>query len=228
MRRGETRATVRMPDGRNGRSEKLRNVATSERTNERDDEARRERIFKTTLKTKRKRKTLFLAFSTRKGGTGKTTPTVLAASYPHYVLGYNVAVADCDRPQHSVAEMRERDAERVASDEHYKRMAHAQFSTLKKKAYPVEASKAIDAVGTAETLSADARRLGLHIFRPARHAERRRRGEDRRGDGLRVRARRRRPHHVGKHAAIRDADKRQPDRDRKKQRQGTAFGVEHG
>ena len=35
MRRGETRATVRMPDGRNGRSEKLRNVATSERTNER-------------------------------------------------------------------------------------------------------------------------------------------------------------------------------------------------
>ena len=47
-----------------------------------------------------KEKTKFVAFSTQKGGAGKTTLTVLAASYLHYVKGFNVAVIDCDYPQH--------------------------------------------------------------------------------------------------------------------------------
>ena len=32
------------------------------------------------------KKPIFIAFSTQKGGVGKTTFTVLAASYLHYVL----------------------------------------------------------------------------------------------------------------------------------------------
>ena len=36
-----------------------------------------------------KEKTKFVAFSTQKGGAGKTTLTVLAASYLHYVKGFN-------------------------------------------------------------------------------------------------------------------------------------------
>ncbi len=51
-----------------------------------------------------KEKTKFVAFSTQKGGAGKTTLTVLAASYLHYVKGFNVAVIDCDYPQHSIVE----------------------------------------------------------------------------------------------------------------------------
>ena len=39
---------------------------------------------------------IYLAFSTQKGGAGKTTLTVLVASYLHYVKGYDVAVIDCD------------------------------------------------------------------------------------------------------------------------------------
>ena len=35
---------------------------------------------------------LYVAFSTQKGGVGKTTFTVLAASYLHYLKGYDVAV----------------------------------------------------------------------------------------------------------------------------------------
>ena len=50
-----------------------------------------------------KKKTMNVAFSTQKGGAGKTTLTVLVASYLHYVKGYNVAVIDCDFPQHSIA-----------------------------------------------------------------------------------------------------------------------------
>ena len=46
---------------------------------------------------------LYVAFSTQKGGVGKTTFTVLAASYLYYLKGYDVAVVDCDYPQHSIA-----------------------------------------------------------------------------------------------------------------------------
>ena len=42
----------------------------------------------------------YVAISTQKGGAGKTTLTVLVASYLHYVKGYNVAVVDCDFPQY--------------------------------------------------------------------------------------------------------------------------------
>ena len=56
-----------------------------------------------------KKKPVFIAFSTQKGGVGKTTFTVLAASYLHYLKGYNVAVVDCDYPQHSINMMRNRD-----------------------------------------------------------------------------------------------------------------------
>ena len=34
----------------------------------------------------------YVAFSTQKGGVGKTTFTVLAASYLHYLKGYDVAM----------------------------------------------------------------------------------------------------------------------------------------
>lgn len=83
------------------------------------------------------KKTLNVAFSTQKGGAGKTTLTVLVASYLHYVKGYNVAVVDCDFPQHSIAEMRERDLKMVEDDEYYKLMAYTQFTALGKKAYVV-------------------------------------------------------------------------------------------
>ena len=43
---------------------------------------------------------LYVAFSTQKGGVGKTTFTVLAASYLYYLKGYDVTVVDCDYPQH--------------------------------------------------------------------------------------------------------------------------------
>ena len=52
---------------------------------------------------------IYLAFSTQKGGAGKTTLTVLVASYLHYVKGYDVAVIDCDYPQCSIYKMRKRE-----------------------------------------------------------------------------------------------------------------------
>lgn len=54
-----------------------------------------------------KRDPLFVALSNQKGGVGKSTFTVLLASYFHYLNGYNVLVVDCDYPQHSISTMRD-------------------------------------------------------------------------------------------------------------------------
>ena len=54
-----------------------------------------------------KKEPLFVALSNQKGGVGKSTFTVLLASYFHYLKGYNVLVVDCDYPQHSISTMRD-------------------------------------------------------------------------------------------------------------------------
>lgn len=82
-------------------------------------------------------KTRFVAFSTQKGGVGKSTFTTLVASLLHYRLGYNVAVFDCDFPQHSLVQMRERDLKAVMQDQGLKKIAQRLFTSIGKKAYPV-------------------------------------------------------------------------------------------
>lgn len=96
---------------------------------------------------------VYAAFSTQKGGAGKTTMTVLVASYLHYVKGYNVAVIDCDYPQHSIRQMRERDFKMVEQDEHFKGMAYEQIARLGgKKFYPVMESSPQEALNDARIL----------------------------------------------------------------------------
>ena len=78
-----------------------------------------------------KKETLYVAFSTQKGGVGKTTFTVLVASYLYYLKGYNVAVVDCDYPQHSISAMRKRDTEQVNGDDYYNSLLSTSQSTGK-------------------------------------------------------------------------------------------------
>lgn len=88
------------------------------------------------------KKTLKISFSTQKGGVGKSTMTTLLASVLHYRLGYNVMVIDCDFPQHSLSNMRERDKKTIMQNEHHKKVAVKQFQAINKKAYPIIKSKA--------------------------------------------------------------------------------------
>lgn len=99
---------------------------------------------------------IYLAFSTQKGGAGKTTLTVLVASFLHYVRGYNVAVLDCDYPQHSIVEMRRRDLKQIKDDEYYRGLAYAQFTRLNKKAYPVIESSTERSIEDAERITSQA------------------------------------------------------------------------
>lgn len=97
-------------------------------------------------------KPLFIAFSTQKGGVGKTAFTVLLASHLHYLGGKSVAVIDCDFPQHSIMEMRKRDQELIIADPYYKRLAFEQFKGINKKAYPVVGSTPEQAIEDAQKL----------------------------------------------------------------------------
>ena len=58
---------------------------------------------------------LCIAFASQKGGVGKSTLTVLAASWLHYLHGIRVAVVDCDYPQHSILKLSNRDKAVVQS-----------------------------------------------------------------------------------------------------------------
>lgn len=87
-------------------------------------------------------KPVFVAFSSQKGGVGKSTFTALAASTLHYRLGYNVAVFDADFPQHSLMKMKTRDLSMVMENDFLKKAAFRQFTTINKKAYPILQHKA--------------------------------------------------------------------------------------
>lgn len=80
---------------------------------------------------------VFVAMSSQKGGVGKSTMTVLLAGYFHYVMGYNVAVVDCDYPQFSIKALRSRDTQNVEKNVNLQRMLCGQFDRTGKKAYPV-------------------------------------------------------------------------------------------
>ena len=49
---------------------------------------------------------LFVAVSNQKGGVGKSALTVVLSSYLHFEKNLNVAIIDCDSPQHSLVRMR--------------------------------------------------------------------------------------------------------------------------
>lgn len=99
-----------------------------------------------------KKEPLFVAFCTQKGGVGKSAFTVLMASYFNYVLKKNVAIIDCDSPQHSINEERERESRLVTNDPFYRQLAYRQFSEDSRGVYPIIASNTMDAPLTAKKL----------------------------------------------------------------------------
>ena len=99
---------------------------------------------------KTRKKTLKISFSTPKGGVGKSTMTVLLASVLHYRLGYNVLVMDCDFPQHSLANMRERDLKTIMQNDYHKKVAMKLYLRINKKAFPIFSCKAEDSLAKAQ------------------------------------------------------------------------------
>lgn len=83
------------------------------------------------------KKPILVAISSQKGGVGKSTMTILLASYLHYLKGYNVAVIDCDSPQHSLFMERNRELKDYEEDQFLKKILYDSFVKNQKRAYPV-------------------------------------------------------------------------------------------
>ncbi len=112
-----------------------------------------------------KKKPVFIAFSTQKGGVGKTTFTVLTASYLHYACGYNLIVVDCDYPQFSINAMRQRDAQGVDRNPALQELAATQFSELQKPTYNHPLCHGRGSRGYGQGISGDARvGYGFRLF----------------------------------------------------------------
>lgn len=88
----------------------------------------------------------FVAFSTQKGGAGKTTLTVLTASYLYYARGLKVLVVDCDYPQYSIEEMRERDKELIEYSPVFKKQFTDNLRLTKLGPYPLLTAKPEEAM----------------------------------------------------------------------------------
>lgn len=77
-----------------------------------------------------------ISICNQKGGVGKSSLTVLLASYLHYTLGHDVLVMDCDYPQWSVHAQRERELSVLENSKYYKLMLIRQFKARAVNLWP--------------------------------------------------------------------------------------------
>jgi chromosome partitioning protein len=95
--------------------------------------------------------TNYISISSQKGGVGKTTINILAASAFHFLLGQRVAVIDCDYPQHSLQGLRDKELELFAANPE----KADEFRALGRQAYPIEACQVKDALSLAKQMEGE-------------------------------------------------------------------------
>lgn len=107
---------------------------------------------------------VFVAFSTQKGGAGKTTLTVLMASYLYYVRGMKVLVVDCDYPQYSIKEMRDRDVEILKMNSTFRKMFAEQSERTQTLPYPILIAKPEESLGKVKAILDKGEEYDLVLF----------------------------------------------------------------
>lgn len=78
-----------------------------------------------------------ISICNQKGGVGKSSLTVLLASYLHYTAEHDVLVVDCDFPQWSIQAQRERELATMEQNDYYKLMMVRQFKATGRKLWPI-------------------------------------------------------------------------------------------
>lgn len=92
--------------------------------------------------------TKYISISSQKGGVGKTTINILAASAFHFLAKQRVAVIDCDYPQHSLNGLRNKEVEILQANPE----KAAEFQALGRQAYPIVACSVKDALTVAKQM----------------------------------------------------------------------------
>jgi chromosome partitioning protein len=103
------------------------------------------------LRSVRMSTTRYISISSQKGGVGKTTLNILAASAFHFLLKQRVAVIDCDYPQHSLQGLRDKEVELLTRSPE----KAAEFRALGRQAYPIEACQVKEALGVAKQMDGE-------------------------------------------------------------------------
>jgi len=95
---------------------------------------------------KTKKKPIFVSVATQKGGAGKSTFTILAASILQYKLGKNVAIIDCDSTQGSIHGLRERDLETLSNSPKIQSLLAIQQERSEKSLYPIKRVSSLEVI----------------------------------------------------------------------------------
>ncbi|MDF7815111.1 ParA family protein [Hymenobacter sp. YC55] len=92
--------------------------------------------------------TKFISISSQKGGVGKTTVNILAASIFHFLGKESVAVIDCDYPQHSLEGLRHKELAHLQANPD----KAAEFHALGQASYPIIACEVKEALSVAKEM----------------------------------------------------------------------------
>jgi cellulose biosynthesis protein BcsQ len=114
--------------------------------------------------TDKNKKPIYISFATQKGGAGKSSFTIIAASIAHYAMDYNVAIIDCDYPQLSISNFRKRELENIPKNEALKKLAITKFSEHNKSSYVIESAMTTVAIETAERIISEQKNLDYIFF----------------------------------------------------------------
>lgn len=109
-------------------------------------------------------KPIYAAFASPKGGVGKTTLTLLAAGYLHYIKECRVAVVDCNYPTHPIPFMREQEIAAVEQHPLFREKVKQQFQAGNKNAYRVVGAHVDTALQVAQALTPQGDKLDLILF----------------------------------------------------------------
>lgn len=110
------------------------------------------------------RKPIYGAFASPKGGVGKTTLTIITASYLHYKMDCRVAVVDCNHPIYPIGFFRNQEIKEIDRTPRFKEKLIDHFFEGNIKAYPIALATMQSALAAAQELEKQDPKLDLILF----------------------------------------------------------------
>lgn len=110
------------------------------------------------------KKPIYAAFASPKGGVGKTTLTIITASYLHYRKDYHVAVVDCNHPIYPIRFFRQQEVKEIDRTPRFKEKIIDHFYKSNIAAYPIVSATMQSALVVAQELERQDPKLDLIFF----------------------------------------------------------------